>query len=742
MLCIHRGKVIPDMVVELSEDKDGNPRLNLVTSFDYANGKFLRWCMSERDLGSATCGMRKFMERTIMVQRTFWDAKARTWLSGRFDPREYMDLVKRSVAKGYVPQYGKPKWPTGGGRAAKAAGKFFYAKEDVMDSLYHSVLGVDPSKMSSRDKVARSPLVLADPIRFGIPPVIKLVDIELGGVVYVSEVYASANNIHDGDKLWPIKASARVLPMYKMEMWAPGIDMVIPKDAVKLKEHWENSGLLAGLMGYLPDLTAEARSSKAKDRMPKLALDVMQWLYPEIGNLMDTDPVIMDRLALVRRVVEGNASLGEVLALGEYKDPKTGEPNHPMEFQFLKRGQPLEQSDIRDAVFRSAGTAITKALCFKVAGAYGVAMPNLESANRKRLAFCPPWMLPFWVESDISSHVIGTDSSWMVGCLGKDYDGDLLMVMELGRLLKRIDLSPEIFPDWTKQGQPGADGKPTFPDREWAAKWLTLPTKGKGDDPRNVHEVMVDGLKGYGLIGRATNMCMVVLDALRAQGKTDRRTLMGIYLKMMSTEVQQFVDSIKYTPGGLWAPRLEDFKTRNGRVIPGMATRYGVEVDLALRVREYFRAVRSMDFDALASLPEDKELSGSFYYRIASLFRGWKPVSRVNMSVLGQWVAEKYGVTDRCKMDRMRRQSFVKYKGDVKSRIQFLTPVLGTTELMIGLAGRAWANKDVVFAMSLERMAGKRIVDHLAEYQANLEAKRIQASEVDEVCDEAMQNCD
>jgi len=131
---IHRGKLVLDVVVELSEDAEGNPRLNLVADFDFASRSFLRYCMSERDLGSETSGMREFMTRTVMVQRTFWDKVHRTWMSGRFDPREYLDLVKRSIEKGFVPQYGKPKWPTGGGRSARAAGKFFYAKEDVMDS--------------------------------------------------------------------------------------------------------------------------------------------------------------------------------------------------------------------------------------------------------------------------------------------------------------------------------------------------------------------------------------------------------------------------------------------------------------------------------------------------------------------------------------------------------------------------------------------------------------------------------
>jgi hypothetical protein len=402
-----------------------------------------------------------------------------------------------------------------------------------------------------------------------------------------------------------------------------------------------------------------------------------------------------------------------------------------MEFMYLKQGQPLEQMHVRQAVFKATATHIIKALCFKVAGAYGVAMPNRNTTTRRRPVFCPPWMLPFWVETDMANpDIIGIDTDWMVGCLGKDYDGDLLMVLEPSHMLKRLNLDASIFPDWNKPE-----------DQAWAKQWLKLPEKLKGTDPRSVHDVMVDGLKGYGLIGRVTNMCMVVLDAIRASGTTDRRTLMGIYLKMMSTEVQQFVDSIKYTPGGLWAPRLEDYKTKNGRVIPGMASRYGVDIGLVLRVQDYFRAVRRMDFDLLSKLPEDKELSGSFYYKIASLLKGWTPVQSVSMAEVGELVATTMGLPTKCKADMLRRQSYMKYKGDMEARINHVRPVLTTPELTIGLAARAWAHNDYVFALELEKLAGKRVLD---VYKPIAEARKIQVpvqpvTEPD--CDSTMQDC-
>jgi hypothetical protein len=742
MKCIHADKVIPDFVVEPFDDGEGHHGLNLVSSFDYASRSFLRFCMSNRDLGSEGAPMREFMQKTEMIQKTWWDQNLKTWVSSRFTPQEYLDLVKRSTEKGFIPQYGKPKWPTGGGRAARAAGKFFYAKEDVMDMLYHTRLHIDPSKLDAREKVARAPIVLGDPIKFAVPPVIKFTQNEMGGIVLVDSTFAANNGLNRGDKLWPIKASVEII---REGMNLAQVDMVIPADANKFKEHAENPEVLASLLGVMPDLTALARSSKAKDRMPKLALDVMQWLFPEIGNLMDTDPVIKDRLGLVRSVVEGSASIETMMALGEYKDA-SGQPAHPMEFTFLQRGQPLEERVIRDAVFKAAGTAVTKALCFKIAGQYGVAMPA-RGMTRRRLAFCPPWMLPFWVDTDLSNpNVCGIDTDWMIGCLGKDYDGDLLMIIELNHLFRRLNLDPGIFPDWTKMVPKGdqsvADATmiQTFPDREWSKQWLRLPVKQKGADPRTVHEVMVDGLKGYGLIGRATNMCMVVLDALRAAGTTDRRTLMGIYLKMMSTEVQQFVDSIKYTPGGLWAPRLEDFKTKKGRIIPGMASRYGVDVGLAMRVRDYFRAVRAMDFDALASLPEDETLKGSFYYKIASLFHGWKPVARVSMTDAGKAVATSLGVANKSKLDMMRRQSFVKFKKDIQARLEFLAPVLTTPELTLGLAARAWANRDILFALELEKLAGKRVIDVYKEALKEQEAKKIQVPP-DPECDPVVEDC-
>ncbi len=728
---IHKGKVIPDFIVRresvVTDAGETREDMTLISKFDYTSRAFLRKCMSERDIkGSAA--LEEFFARTVMAMNIWWDGKR--WESGRFTPEEYMDLVARADAKGKVAQYGKAKWPTGGGRSARAAGKFFWADTNVTDELYKKYLLVNPNSMDARQKVARTSILFAPGVKFTRPPVVKVLSTSMNGIAWLSPDYALEQGIQRGDKLWPIKASAEIAP-FNMQ----GMDMMLPKDSVKFDDHTNDPSKMSRLMGWIPGLTAKDRSSQEKGRVPRLAMDTLQWFHPEIKSHLLADPHIVKTLEKVRRIVEGKATTEEILDIGKYEDKVTGEARWPMEFEFLRKGQPLESPMIRAAVFRAAGTAITKALCFTVGGKYGVGMPTITHNTRRRLAVVPPWMLPFWTDTDVEgTDVCGVNSDWMVGCLGKDYDGDLVIIMKLAWLQAKLGIKGDFFPDWTKRvvcsktvaTPPGSDVPETtcpkcegrgyaFPDRAWAARYLALPEKGTAVDKRSVHDVMVDGLKSYNLIGIATNMSMVVIDAMRVEGKHTRRDLMGMYLKLMSTEVQQFVDALKYNPGGMMRPHLETKETRKGRKLLGMAAKYGVEDATALKVQTYFRAVRGMDFDALAGLDKDETLNGSFYYTLASLFRGWKPVEPLDMQKLGKLVSEKHPLPD--SIERRRSMSFVKFNNDTEKRFHGLNGkdgmehMLTNEEQKLALVARCWTRKDTSLALFIEAWWGKRLID-------------------------------
>ncbi len=728
---IHKGKVIPDYIVRREEvtTDEGKTQENitLISGFDYTSRAFLRKCMSERDIkGSAA--LEEFFARTVMAMNIWWDGQR--WMSSRFSPEEYMELVARAETAGKVAQYGKAKWPTGGGRSAQAAGKFFWGDTDVTDELYKKYLLVNPNSMDGRQKVARTAILFAPAVKFTRVPVVKVLSTSMNGIAWLSPDYALEQGIQRGDKLWPIKASAEIAP-FNMQ----GMDMMLPKDSVKFDDHANDPSKMSRLMGWIPGLTAKDRSSQEKGRVPKLALDTLQWFHPEIENHLKTDQHIVKTLDKVRRIVEGRATLEEMLDIGKYEDKVTGESRWPMEFEFLRKGQPLQSPNIRAAVFKAAGTAITKALCFRVGGKYGVGMPTTTHNTKRRLAVVPPWMLPFWTNTDVEgTDVCGVDSEWMVGCLGKDYDGDLVILLRLGWLQAKLGIKGDFFPDWTKRvpcsktvATPAGSDLPqavcpkcegtgyTYPDHDWAKGYLALPEKGTAEDKRSVHAVMVDGIKSYNLIGIATNMCMVVIDGLRVQGTHTRRDLMGTYLKLMSNEVQQFVDALKYNPGGLMRPHLETKETRKGNRFPGMANKYGLEDKTALKVQEYFRAVRGMDFDALADLPKDDELNSSFYYMLASLFRGWKPVEPLDMKKLGKAVSEGHPLPD--SIERRRSRSFVRFKNDAEKRFHGLNGqdgiehMLTNEEMKIALVARCWARRDTSLALFIEAWWGKRLID-------------------------------
>jgi len=712
MKCIHKGKVVPDFVVRPVMDGEGKIiGLNLDKGFDYSSRSFLRFCMSERDINSAA--LKEFFDRTVMLMNMWWTGTR--WEAGRFTADQYKDLVRRAEAKGFVAQYGKAKWPTGGGRNAGSAGKFFWAKENVTDDLFKKYLSVDPDKLSSREKVARSAILFTPVGSLTKPPVISYIDTTMNGIVWVSPDYAVQEGLCRGDKLTPIKASVEIAP-FDMK----GADILVPMDSVKFQEH-KDPVVLDKLVAPVPGLSSKERSSQQKDRLPRLALDVMQWFHPELQGYLDQDGRMHRGLERVRRVIEGKATLEEVLEMGKYKDPATGEDKYPMEFNFLKRGQPLHQTEIRSAVFKAAGTALRSAICFRVGGAYGVAMPTAEHKTRPADVIVPPWMLPITTECDSeSSDVVGVDTSMLVDCLGKDYDGDLSIVLDTRWFKKALGIKGALFPDWTRKevcartvkigtGEEVVCGRCSgtgvwYPDREWCMAHMNLPEKAKVEDGRSVHDVMVDGLKSYGLIGVATNICMIVLDTLRVSGM-DRRKLMGLYLKMMSTEVQLFVDALKYNPKGFSRPKLET-----------IAAKYGANPKLALKVRDYFRAVRNMDIDALVTLPEDPEMKGSFYYAVASLFRGWKPLPAIDMQTLGAEMVKAHPLPET--LEKARRSSFVRFRGNadaIKERYCSLEHMLSDESLHMALIARCWERKDTSLALMAEERCGKRLVSVAGE---------------------------
>lgn len=708
MKFIHKGKVIPNFVVRFGGD-DGKQLELIPVKDEWLNSRsFLQNCMNERDLGpvdsehpEVKTAMREFMEETTMVQRVWQDGNSQ-WSAGRFTKAEFVELLKRSKEKGWVIQYGKAKWLVGGGRGARAAGKLYFASSDVTGRLYRERLLVDDSKLDAREKIARSPILLANPVLLSETPVVKFSDTKTFGVTYVTQDFAERVGLNRGDKLWPIKASVEIVDQRLKMIDA---DILVSKDDSKFVDHTNDGNKLASLMGSIPELTAEMRSSKAKDRVPKLALDTMQWLFPEVMTAITNNPQVQERLNKVKRIVEGRATLEETLSIGEYTKPD-GSKGYPQGFQFLMKGQPLEDRRVRRDVFKAAATYAIKSLSPMAMGAYGVCMPLRGQRTKKRLVFLPPWMLPFWVETEIDTHVIGVDTSWVVDFLGKDFDGDMAIVLQLEKLMNSIGVSPETFPDWSKDE-----------DKLWARGWMSLPEKKKATDPRDVYQVMLDGLQGYGLIGVATNAAMQVVDALRTAGKS-KRELMGTYLKMMSMEVQQFVDSIKYTPGGLWRPRLEDFTSKKGNKWPGLCTKYGAKIDTTLKIRDYFRAVRGMDFDALAKLPEDPELSGSFYYQLASLFRGLQPVGEVNMEHAGARVleVEPYRLPEGNSLDNLRKSTYRRWKNEVTARVEYLKGVIPNRTLMISFIATCWAHRDVNLALALEASEKIKLLDIYKEH--------------------------
>jgi hypothetical protein len=743
---IYKGYIIPDYIVTRVEipTLGSKPvfRLMFRKDFDYKSREFLNYCMTERDFGAnngiredgTKSALRVFFESTTFVMNVFEDPEnPKRWTGGRFTPEQYLDLVNRcedlgyrerfyrelnlkvpNLGKRYVAQYGKPKWPTGGGRNAQAAGKFFYADRDITSELYRTVLNVDVSKMNPRERVSRTAILYGNYKRFNVPPRIVFADFETGGTAMVDSEYAEREGLKFGDKLWPTKASAVVSKLH-----IEGADMVIPKDAIKFKEH-NDVRVLAPLMGCVPELSAEARSSVEKERLPKMALDTMQWLYPELQSMLDSDPRLKDSLGLVRRVVEGSATIEEMVSLAEYPGPD-GKPAYPRAFHYLLNGHPKEDKVVRDAVMQVAGTAAMKALCFKTKGRYGVAMP-LTSESAELTLLMPPWMLPFRAHGSYAvDNVIGVESDWAIGCLGKDYDGDLAMSLELGAVLKRIGLDTSVFPSWHEEE-----------DRAWAKAFMALPKKLKEATDRSVHQVMADGIKSYGLIGIATNMCMVVIDTMRSTRLYTRRQLMGVYLRMMSTEVQPFVDALKYDPKDLKPPVLETKYDKHGKVKQlGLAERYAINWEtgaplpgierLACKVQAYFRAVRSMKWDALVELPEDNELSGSFYYQLSRLFNGWKLFPEVDLTTQVNGIAKQYPI--KRSLESKRSRSFPMFKGMKDAlgkpvspevlcakRWEFLEDEVPTAEIALGLVASAWQNKDTRFALWVSQRCGVSVI--------------------------------
>lgn len=768
---IINGSIVPNHIVKPVEITLPNGkkevRCALVKQFDYKTRSFQQYCMTERDLGpnaginphtGEKTALREFFERTVMVMNIWEDPEnPRRWIAGRFTPEQYMDLVKRCedpkyrkeslalvhgpelaalkavkepndaqkarvselenslnhTGRMFVAQYGKAKWPTGGGRNAMAAGKFFFGTEDVLKELYAKHLKVDTDKMNPRERVSRTSILFGNPSPFidtvtgeRVIPRLVLADYETGGTVLVDRAFAERVGIKHGDKLWPIKASAMVCDIH-----IQGADMVVPKDSIKFKEHKEDAVLLASLMGYLPELTAKVRSSVEKERLPKLAFDTMQWLFPELSSLIDSDERLAETMTLVKRVVEGNASTEEMLALAEYE--RNGEKAYPTAFYKLINGHPKEDPELRAAIFKVAGTAAFRGLNFRVRGRYGVAMPLTTNESSEMTFIMPPWMCPMRAKGSYEiDHVVGVESDWAIGCLGKDYDGDLIVSLEINGLLKRLNLDKSVFPSWAEPA-----------DREWAKQYMALPEKKKADESRSVHQVMSDGIKSYGLIGQATNQAMVVIDAMRATGLFTRRELMGTYLKLMSIEVQPFVDALKYDPNELRAPRLSTKRDKKGKVIQlGMAEKYGVYQGkpiegfelLAEKVQAYFRAVRSMDFVKLADLPEDEALNGSFYYRLSRLFAGWKPYQPINLMEMATILAAKYPLPE--VTEKARAASFTRFKGEkdpnvvAAKRWESLRKQVTNPQLAVALIAKAWIKRDTRFALAVQMATGIDLV--------------------------------
>lgn len=751
---IHNGAIIPDFIVKPVEvpgiGRKPEMRLELVKEFDYKSRAFTQYCMTERDI--AAPALREFFNRTIMVMNMWEDPQhPRRWLGGRFTPEQYLDLVNRcekpDVRKAglaqrvWVAQYGKAKWPTGGGRNAQAAGKFFYGTEDVVKDLYKKYLLVDTDKMKPGDRVSRTsilfghPKVFTDAAGIRLIPRVVFAEYKTYGTALVDRRFAEATGIKHGDKLWPIKASAVV-----MDLGMEGADIIVPQDSVKFKEHAESTRLLAGLLGTMPDLTAKTRSSIEKDRLPKLAFDTLQWLFPELGKILDTDPMLSNRLALVKRVVEGTASVEEVLSLAEYTDAM-GNKAYPAKFHYLINGHPKEDAELRGAILQVAGTAAFKALCFRARGRYGVAMPLtdikhkavVEAVEDAELAFSatgkgdegsaemillmPPWMLPMRAKASYSiEHVVQVESEWAVGYLGKDYDGDLIMSLEINGLLRRLGLTKDVFLSWNNPE-----------DREFVKRFMSLPKKKKADESRSVHQVMADGIKSYGLIGQATNMCMVIVDAMRATGLFSRPQLMGVYLHLMSVEVQPFVDALKYDPNELKKPVLATKYGKNGKVLQeGLAAKYGLDPTtgkpivgfehLCEKVQGYFRAVRGMDFGKMCDLPEDNDLNGSFYYRLSRLFAGWRPYAAVDLKQVATKLAAKYPLPE--VLEKARAMSFKQWKterltpeGLATKRWESLKHMVTNNELTVALIARAWLKDDTRFALAVSKATGITLIE-------------------------------
>lgn len=720
----YKGMIVPDFITKATDVDNGDGRvervLELVKDFDHTSRSFLRFCMSERDLNSPA--FREFCEATYLVMNIQKDEKHdNEWKLESFTPQQYTDLVRRLENPAYrksrylvlhadeiarleaqLPagdpvvkqalavhlkqrdntavwkaQYGKAKWPTDG--------KLFFAKNDVMRHLYAKYLKINPDALSPRERVARSPILFGSPRTFSVPPRLMMLPGESGGVAYVSRAYAAQQGIHEGDKLWPTKSSAML-----MDMASPDVDIILPADTIKFEEHKAKPGVLATLMATLPDLAAEVRSSVPKKRSPRLGFDTLQWL-DGVTRLYAESPAVQSRLAFVRKVVEGQATTEEILSLAAYTND-AGEVKYAQEFQFLQNGQPKETARVRKAIFNVAATAALKVLNLRARGRYGVAMPLREGEEAAvHTMICPPWMLPMKAKASYATdNVVAADSDWLIGCLGKDYDGDLLISLHLDALIKRIN--PKLsFPDWTNEA-----------DRTWAREYMALPEKKKANDPRDVHAVMLDGLKSYGLIGVATNACMVVLDALRAQG-TDRKTLMGTYLRMMSTDVQPFVDGLKYTPGGLTRPRVE-----TGKQGPGLAVKYGADEELAKRLTPYFRAIRKMDFETLAVLPEDDTLAGSFYYQLARLFTGWQPYKAVDLRALALKVLAEHPLPPT--LDTLRKRSYVQCGASPEARLALFQHAVTTDEQKLALIAKCWECRDTRLALHLEKTWNLRLL--------------------------------
>jgi len=795
---IVNGSIIPNHIMQHVEvvlpNGKKEVRCALVEQFDYKTRAFQQFCMTERDIESKA--LAEFFNRTTMVMNIWEDPEhPRRWQGGRFTPEQYMDLVKRcqdpayrhgsmtlvhgpelaalkkisapsgeqkariaqlesrikGSSKVFVAQYGKAKWPTGGGRNAQAAGKFFFGTEDVLKDLYAKYLKVNTDRMNPRERVSRTSILFGNPSAFidsvtgqQVNPRLVYADYETGGTVLVDRTFAERVGLHHGDKLWPIKASAMIC-----DIKISGADMVVPKDAIKFKEHMESPVLLSSLMGWMPELTAQVRSSVENDRLPKMAFDTMQWLFPELNTLLGTDERLKDSLGVVRRVVEGTATLEETLSLAEYE--RNGEKAYPSMFYRLLNGHPKEDPEVRSAIMKVAGTAAFRALNFRVRGRYGVAMPLVSNEASEMTFLMPPWMCPMRAKGSYDiDHVIGVESDWAIGCLGKDYDGDLIMCLEIGGLLKKLGMTKEVFPAWSNPE-----------DREWAKSFMSLPEKKKADEKRGVHQVMTDGIRSYGLIGQATNMCMVLIDTMRSTGLYTRRQLMGMYFHLMSIEVQPFVDALKYDPNELRMPRLcSKYDKRSNKLIyKGMAEKYGTDpktwkvnpdgtIDptsgtpipgfelLATKVQAYFKAVRTMDFGLLAELPVNDELNGSFYYTLSRLFTGWVPFKPVDLNNAATYLAAKYPLPE--VVDRARASSFTRFKSDKDANVvatkrwQSMSKMITNVELAVALIAKAWLKRDTRFALVVQRATGISLVQavagHLPE-QLHIEAQETTSNE-------------